>query len=159
MLLKIRAAIFTLCQRIYILYMHLFPRVCVQLCLFLFSSKDEPSAEGVAKIFEKLCHKWKKKLKLAFPFFYLNRDLQPKALQKFLKNWSHKWKKNKSICIFFHLNRDLQPKALQKYLKSCPTNGTIRWSMLTLFFLSKQRPSAEGAAKIFEKLIPQMEKK
>ena len=27
------------------------------------------------------------------------------------------------------------------------------------FFLSKQRPSAEGAAKIFEKFIPQMEKK
>ena len=26
------------------------------------------------------------------------------------------------------------------------------------FFLSKQRPSAEGAAKIFEKIIPQMEK-
>ena len=31
--------------------------------------------------------------------------------------------------------------------------------MLTLFFLSKQRPSAEGAAQIFEQFIPQMEKK
>jgi hypothetical protein len=27
------------------------------------------------------------------------------------------------------------------------------------FFLSKQRPPAEGAAQIFEKFIPQMEKK
>jgi hypothetical protein len=26
------------------------------------------------------------------------------------------------------------------------------------FFLSQQRPSAEGAAKIFKKFIPQMEK-
>jgi len=27
-----------------------------------------------------------------------------------------------------------------------------------LFFLSQQRPSAEGAAKIFKKFIPQMKK-
>ena len=64
----------------------------------------------------------RKKVEACLPFFFnLNRDLQPKALHKFLNNLSHKWKKKlKHAYFFFYLNRDLQLKALQKYLKNLP---------------------------------------
>ena len=69
--------------------------------LVFISSKHEPSAEGAAKILEKFVPQIEIKLNYAGIFFHLNRDLQPKAMQKYLKNLSHKWKKNRSMLPFF----------------------------------------------------------
>ena len=101
-----------------------------------------------------------KKSSIMLVFISSKHEPSAEGAAKIFETFIPQMEKKKKSCLhfFFHLNRDLQPKALRKYLKSWPTNEKKKINHASIFFSSKYRPSAEGAVKIFEKFIPQMEK-